>query len=352
MAKAQEGPTGETMSSSIGFRWLGTAGVELRVKDQILVVDPYFTRCSFWKLWFGRARPDTGLIAEKIRRCDFLLVTHAHFDHIMDVPDVVQNTGAAVWGSPNSCRLLSACGVPQDKIHEVVVGDEFALGDFHIEVRRCHHVELPGFQPGPLLHDLKPPLRIRDYRMDHYYSFRITIQGLRLLTDPGSCPEEAGPADAVFVIPFQDRGYYETLLEVAKPKVIIAYHFDDHFRSLSKPLCPCFKPPRWEFPPLQRMSVKELKQMIEGISPETGVLIPEAFRAYDLGTIRGPAVPIGVPDQARIHTKTGNGGQEHAGRAARRDAVKCPPTRRHLLPRGASRHCAVECGHSTSLRPP
>jgi hypothetical protein len=238
-------------------------------------------------VWFGRVRPNKELIAEKIRRCDFVLVTHAHFDHIMDVPDVVQNTGAAVWGSPNSCRLLSVCGVPQDKIHEIEVGDEFTLGDFHIEVRRCHHVELPGFLSGTVSPVLKPPLRVRDYRMDDYFSFRISAQGLRLLTDPGSCPGEAAPADAVFVIPFQDRGYYETLLRVVKPKVIIPYHFDDHFRSLSKPFRACFKPPRWEFPPLQRMSVTELKQMIERISPGTKVLIPEAFRAYDLGTIRG-----------------------------------------------------------------
>ena len=275
------------MGISIGLRWLGTAGVELRVKDQILVIDPYFTRCPFWKVWFGRVQPSKELIAEKIRRCDFVLVTHAHFDHIMDVPDVVHNTGAAVWGSPNSCRLLSACGVPADKIHQIAVGDEFTFGDFHVEVRRCHHVELPGFLPGPVSPVLKPPLHVRDYRMDDYFSFRISAQGLRLLTDPGSCPEQAAPADVVFVIPSQDYGYYEALLRVVRPRVVIPYHFDDHFRSLSKSFRACCKPPRWAFPPLQRMSVTELRGMIEKLSPETEVLIPEAFRSYDLGGIRG-----------------------------------------------------------------
>ena len=61
------------MAAPILFRWLGTAGIELTVKDQVLVIDPYFTRCSFWKVWVGRVRPDKALIAEKIRRCDFVL---------------------------------------------------------------------------------------------------------------------------------------------------------------------------------------------------------------------------------------------------------------------------------------
>ena len=118
--------------------------------------------------------------------------------------------------------------------------------------------------------------------MDGYFTFRISTQGFRLLTDPASSPEDACPADAVLVIPFQDYGYYESLLRIVQPKVVIPYHFDDHFRSLSKPFRACMKPPRWSFPPLQRMSVAELRQMIGKISPETRVLIPEHFRAYDL----------------------------------------------------------------------
>jgi L-ascorbate metabolism protein UlaG (beta-lactamase superfamily) len=41
------------MAAPILFHWLGTAGIELTVHDRVLVVDPYFTRCSFWKVWFG-----------------------------------------------------------------------------------------------------------------------------------------------------------------------------------------------------------------------------------------------------------------------------------------------------------
>ena len=86
---------------SISFRWLGVAGLELSVGNHVMVIDPYFTRFPLRKAFWGRVEPDRKLIAEKIQHCDFVLITHAHFDHLMDAPDVVRNTGAIVMGSPN-----------------------------------------------------------------------------------------------------------------------------------------------------------------------------------------------------------------------------------------------------------
>ena len=35
------------------MRWLGVAGIELRVNKQILVIDPFVTRPPFRRMWFG-----------------------------------------------------------------------------------------------------------------------------------------------------------------------------------------------------------------------------------------------------------------------------------------------------------
>lgn len=264
------------------FRWLGTAGIELRDNCHVLAVDPYLTRTPVWKTWVGRVQPDRELVAEKIKDCDHILVTHAHWDHILDVPDIVRNTGATAYGSSNSCRLLAACGVPQNKIQVLAVGDELALGGFGIEVLRSEHMKVPGFGPRPLTADLKPPLRARDYCMDDQFTFRITVGGCRLLTSPGVRPEDAVPADVLFVIPKHDRGFYERLLRRVRPKLVIPYHWDDFFRSLEKPLRPLWQPPRWAWPPLQRMDPADLGRDIEQIAPGTRVLEPQGFCTYDL----------------------------------------------------------------------
>lgn len=270
------------MSTPISFRWLGVAGLELKVSDHILVIDPYFTRFPLRRALFGRVQPSKELIAEKIQRCNFVLITHAHFDHAMDVPDVVRNTGAVAFGSPNTCRLLAACGVPDEKIQRVKAGDKLTLASFNVEVLRAEHVKIPGFTAGRLPPTLKPPLRARDYRMDEDFAFMVTVGGHRLLTDPGERPEAGVPADVLFVFPDREEKYYKSLLPRVQPKIIIPNHWDDFFRPLTKPLRPHIKRPRFALPPVQRVNLTGFTRMVQHIAPGTQVLTPDIFQICDL----------------------------------------------------------------------
>lgn len=83
---------------SVFFKWPGVAGIELKVEDSILIVDPYFTRAPFYKMWAGRIAPDRELTGKYIKNCDFVLVTHSHIDHLMDVPDVIRKHHCSVYG--------------------------------------------------------------------------------------------------------------------------------------------------------------------------------------------------------------------------------------------------------------
>lgn len=268
-------------STAIRFRWLGAAGIELRVDDEVLVVDPYLSRIPFWRVARGRVRPNREPIAERIPRCDFVLVSHAHYDHLMDVPDVVRNTGATALGSANSCQLLAALGVPAAQIREVGVGDGLNLGSFWIEVLPAEHLTFLGWRPfsGPLPSDLRPPLRARDYRMDGCLGFLINVGGVRLLY----CPGPAVPAEVLAVKPLGGRLRYESLLRDVRPKIVIPVHWDDFGRPLSRPMRSMLAPSGRLIPPLKRMDLAQFKRMVEQIDPETRVLIPEMFRTYDLG---------------------------------------------------------------------
>jgi len=270
------------MDQAVRFRWLGIAGIELRASDQILVIDPFVTRPSFRHMWLGRVRSNSALVTAAVPQCDFVLVTHAHHDHIMDVPGVIQQTGAMAFGSPNTCRLLTILGVPEERIHKIKVGDRFPLGHFQVEVLPAEHLKVPGFSPGPLLPRLQPPLRIRDYRIDTCFSFLIEVGGQRWLDWSSACSEPALPADVLWVAPGANAAYYEALLTVVQPRIILPIHWDDLFRPLSKPVRPYWKTPRLGFPPLKRVDLTEFRHMIKQIAPEAKVFIPEMFHRYDL----------------------------------------------------------------------
>jgi L-ascorbate metabolism protein UlaG (beta-lactamase superfamily) len=275
-----------TTGPSIWFRWLGVAGIELRLDDHTLVIDPFLTRPPIWRMWFGRLRPDRELIAQKIPTCDHVLVTHAHWDHLMDVPEVLRQTDAVALGSPNVCRLLQALGVPREQIREIGAGDRFTLGPFHVGVLRGEHTKILGRVPynRPLPQRLEAPLRLRDYCVDECFCFLIEAAGRRLLDWGSVRAETAVRADMLFTGPEQDTAYYKILLGKVRPRVVVPTHWDDFFRPLSRPLRPFFKPPAWTWPPLQRMNPARLKRTIERIAPGTNVLVPEVFRLYDLSS--------------------------------------------------------------------
>ena len=59
---------------------------------------------------------DTATIDRHITRADFILVTHSHVDHIMDVPYIARKTGATVIGHQSTINVVRASGITDDKL--------------------------------------------------------------------------------------------------------------------------------------------------------------------------------------------------------------------------------------------
>lgn len=267
------------------FRWLGCAGFELQVQDAVLAVDPFFSRPPFWRLWFGRLHSDPALSARLLPRCDAILVTHAHYDHLMDVPDIARRCGARVFGSPNACRLLEICGVPAGQVQRVQAGDTLRLGEFQVQVLPAEHLAVPGFSAGPLAPRLQPPLRLRQYRLDECFSFYIQAGGLRLLDWCSVLPAPAQPAEVLLTGVIAFGPHLRALVEATRPRVILPNHWDDLFRPLARPIRPALRPPRLSFPPFQSMDPYRLKEEIEQAIPGIRVFVPQVLQSCDLGQL-------------------------------------------------------------------
>lgn len=277
-------PHEKTGQRSLEIRWLGVAGIELRANEQILVIDPFVTRPPLRRMWWGRVRSDSVLATTTVPQGDFVLVTHAHWDHVMDVPAVIEQTRAIAYGSPNTCQLLAILGVPVEHLHEIKVGDQLTLGTFQVAIFPAEHGLVLGrpFATGSLTPNLRPPLRMRDYRMDTCFSFLIEVDGLRFLDWSSEQSHSAPLADVLSVKPHREQAYYEILLGVVQPRVVIPIHWDDFMRPLSQRLRPMLKPPRLAFPPFTRVDLTAFRLLIKRIAPQTQVFIPEIFHLYEL----------------------------------------------------------------------
>jgi len=266
---------------SLTFRWLGVAGLEFKADEQVLALDPFFTRPSLVQM-LRPVRADPSLTAEKLPECQFVLVTHSHYDHLMDVPAVLRHTGAVAYGSPNTCQLLLLSGVPASQIHEAQSGDRLSLGAFKVEVIAGRHSSIPfgSIFNGSLRSGLHPPLRVQDYRMDVCLGYRISVMDTRLLV----CAAEPHPSDVLFAVAQESRSYYVKLFQGVQPHTFVPIHWDNFTRSLRKPLLRLARPgrmPLWQLTRLARQSM-----------PRVDVIIPEIFREYAVSASTGETAPV------------------------------------------------------------
>ncbi len=238
----------------------------------MLAIDPFFTRPGL----SGLVKPvesNFALVAEKLPACNFVLVTHSHWDHLMDVAEVIRLTGASAYGSANTCQLLRIRGALTRQVNEIQMGDTLSLGVFDVEVIPGHHGKIPlaNIFNGSLHPNLRSPLRLQDYRMDVCLGYCIEAMGTRVLV----CGEQPQLAAVLFAVAQEEREYYQRLFTGTQPQIFVPIHWDDFLRPLTKPIRRIHRP--------GGLSLMELTNLAHGCLPYVNVIIPEIFREYTLG---------------------------------------------------------------------
>jgi L-ascorbate metabolism protein UlaG (beta-lactamase superfamily) len=269
------------MPGEITFRWLGVAGFSLQMDGFTLAVDPFFTRPPLRNIFGGRPEPRPELAEVYLPACEAILVTHAHHDHLMDAPGIARRTGARLYGSHNTCRIAQSLGLSETQTRVVLAGDEFQAGPLRIGVTEGKHPRIPFYGPGELPADLKPPLRLVDYRMDADYSFRIAMDGWSLLNWAGVTSGPAKPADVLVCGATKFGERLKGLLAAVQPRLVIPTHWDDLFRPLEKGI---------QTMPGARLlgrDAQSFARRVQAVDPRMKVWIPELFGERDLVAVMG-----------------------------------------------------------------
>ena len=265
---------------SIQMRWLGNAGFEFEMGGLTLIVDLFLTRPKARNLFFERVEPDEAALRKHIPRCDHILVTHAHFDHCMDAPEIALRTGAVVHGSANTCAIMRMAGVPEGQIRFIEANTSFNISEIGVSVFQAAHPLIPGYTPGRVNPALAFPAHLRDYRMDACYSYLLEYEGRRILIWSSTRSAGAPRADLLTCRAVSGQRWYEELLNQVQPRVVIPQHWDNFFQPLSSHPRPFFGVPRLGFPPVRRIDLGDFKTRVMKARPECRVLLPEIFKAY------------------------------------------------------------------------
>ena len=193
-------------ASRVTLKYLGTAGWEISDGRTTLLVDPYLSRLHMTApnddVLPGDARKrftptdaaesDAATIDAHIQRADFILLTHTHTDHALDVPYIARKTGAMVIGTESARNLARAYGIPADKLIVARGGDDLEFEGWSVRVVPSLHGILrrapflrrdPNAPPPPAVIplDATAPLRLNQFAEGGTLAYLIRIGGRQIL---------------------------------------------------------------------------------------------------------------------------------------------------------------------------
>lgn len=229
--------TGGESDPTLRLRYLGTAGFVLEGAGRTVVIDPFLTRPGLATTLFKPMAPDAGRLRRYLPVADDVLVGHSHYDHVLDAPELCRQTGARFIGSPSSCNVARAAGLPESQILSTTGREDIACGD-RVVARglpsrhgRVYFgkVSLPGNieRPPPW------PPRLRDLPHGLVLNWHVDVDGVKIVhIDSADFIErelEGHHCDVLCLCAIGRNwrpGYTATAINMLKPRFVVACHWD------------------------------------------------------------------------------------------------------------------------------
>jgi L-ascorbate metabolism protein UlaG (beta-lactamase superfamily) len=233
-ASGHEGPCLE-------MHYLGTSGFVIHDAQRTIVLDPYVSRTSVWQTLSQPLVPDRALIRDLIPHADDVLIGHAHYDHILDAPDLCLQTGARLIGSQAAIMVGRAAGVPEHQLRETAGREDIACGAWTVHGLPSLHGKLLGRipMPGDMSSPPRWPARMADLKHGQVLNWVVDTGGLRVvhIDSADFIPAELAHTRADIVclcaVGRHSRpNYVKEVLGLLRPRWVVPCHWDTMFTPI------------------------------------------------------------------------------------------------------------------------
>jgi len=325
-APASGTPTGD---GELVVRYLGAGGLYVEWDGQAVLFSPFFSNPSLARVLGGPWRPDLPAIEEGLRdlplqRVRAIFVGHAHYDHFAEIPWVAPRTArdAPIYVNRSGTRMLAA--YPELAARAVSLEDlpggwaQLASPDGQrlpwrfraLPSAHAPHVDHYLWARGEVAQAWREPWTarpLRDFVAGQVFAFVLDLVApesgrvrFRLYFGDAAAPAGRGypppevdggdghPFDlAVLCVPNYHlvAGYPEGILERLRPRHVVAVHYEDFFRSRSRPLrfVPLLSDGRFD-----RFLVRVRDGVARGGQPTRGPLEPVCGPSSSASTVPLP----------------------------------------------------------------
>lgn len=225
-------------AGALELTYLGTAGFILKNNHRTVVLDPYLSRIGVTEL-FRPLHTNTALLKKYIPHADDVLIGHAHYDHILDAPDLCKQTGARLIGSKATCMVGRAAGLPESQLKETEGREDIACGSWTVRgLPSIHGKAIFGRIPipGDILSPPVWPPKLLDLKHGLVLNWLVDTGSLKIvhIDSADFIPEELQglKADVVCLCAIGRKyrpNYVKEVVALLQPKWIIPCHWDTMF---------------------------------------------------------------------------------------------------------------------------
>ena len=258
------------MSDKLGVRikWLGCACFEMDFGALTVVNDPWITD-----------NKKMDLTWENVEKCDIITLTHSHFDHITDIPDLIKKFDPIlITGQMTAFPMLEYTDMSPMKMYPMNPGLELdfdavkikgyfgrhtTLGDSFTEVK-YRAENNPVVVGSPILQKLAVigGFEYLNFLYTTPNGTKILIWGNELTVDQCNILREIKPDIAIMQMTRNSPVETAKICAEIGSKVVIANHID--------------------FPRDYMQLAVELKEELAKLAPDTNCIIPEYDAWMDL----------------------------------------------------------------------
>jgi L-ascorbate metabolism protein UlaG (beta-lactamase superfamily) len=291
-------------SNQVVLKYLGTAGWEITDRTTTILIDPYLSRIngpappgggSGHPLagdtrpaygWRDVAQPDVAAIDSHIQRADFVLVTHTHYDHILDVPHIALKTRAAVIGTESTENVMRAYAIPEQQLITVRGGEDYQFSSFSLKVIPSIHSPLDHkhyFSSATAPAGMKAPLTLEQIHPEGgTLAYLIRFHGHQILAFGGMNfieREMVGlePDVALIGAGASRKEIYDysgrLMRDLHYPAIVLPTHWDNFLAPFEVSQEPALE------------ALQSFVQEIAAASPKTRVIVPKYFESIPLDKV-------------------------------------------------------------------
>lgn len=253
--------------------WYGTASVGINDGKTKIIIDPFVRRNK-------KLKP--AITFNDFTHFDAVLVTHGHFDHIYDIPELMQiDKRVPVYCTKTPARTLKKKGADEKRIHIINAGDTFEIGTFKITAYQSKHIKFDfgyvmsvfarcAIQLPKLISEFATHLQMPENHEILMYKIEsegksVLVSGSFGTVDGVEYPEGSD----LFVLANGGNLSIPKLTApfIAKthPKKVLVDHFDDAFPPLTK-----------------RVPVEKFRDIMMKTHPEIDFIIPTEGVAVEI----------------------------------------------------------------------